>query len=186
MLAGFKRPKNSAVFISGSGSTLQALLENQHQFPIKIIITNKKNTLGEIKAKRFGIRSYFFSKNENYHDLNLLLIKEKIDTLFLAGFLKVLPADFVQIWENKIYNIHPSLLPEFPGLHSAEKSFQEKKQMGVTIHQVNAEIDRGKIFLQMHSLLKDVSKNIELSQAMLFLRRSEQHLLREFSTRVCL
>ena len=103
--------------------------------------------------------------------------------MFLAGFMKFLPEDFVQIWENKIFNIHPSLLPEFPGLHAAEKSFQEQKTMGVTIHRVNAEVDQGKIFLQMPSLLRSVSKIFKWPQALLFLRRTEQHLLREFILR---
>ncbi len=184
MFAGFKRPNNNAVFISGSGSTLQALLENQHLFPVKIIITNKKNTLAELKAKRFGIRTYFFSKNDNYQDLNLFLKKEKVDALFLAGFMKVLPEDFVNLWENRIFNIHPSLLPDFPGLHAAEKSFEEQKNMGVTIHQVNAQIDQGKVCLQMGSLLKENFQKTPWNQAILFLRRTEQHLLREYATRI--
>lgn len=186
MSIGVRKPKNVAVFISGAGSTLQALLELHHQFRISIIITNKKNILGELKAKRFGIKTYFFSKSSSYSELTILLKETQIEVLFLAGFMRLLPEDFVSQWQGKIYNIHPSLLPKFPGLGATEKSYQASHKMGVTIHQVNQEMDQGKIFLQQHSLKESALKNVSFLEARFFLRRTEQHLLREFIYRRCL
>lgn len=183
MLAGSRRPKSIAVFISGGGSTLQALLEVQHQFSIRIVITTKKNVLGSLKAKRFGIPVIHFKKTESFTALTKLLKSKKVDLIFLAGFMRLLPEDFVNHWQGQIFNIHPSLLPEFPGLNSAEKSYLAKKQMGVTIHYVTAEMDQGKRFLQIQAIEKKLSKSIAFKQTMYFLRRSEQFLLRDFAIR---
>ncbi len=183
MSAGSRRPKSIAVFISGGGSTLQALLEQQHQFSIRIVITTKKNILGSLKAKRFGIPVIHCKKTESYAELTKLLKSKKIDLIFLAGFMRLLPEDFVSHWQGQIFNIHPSLLPEFPGLNAAEKSYLAKKKMGVTIHHVTAEMDQGKKILQMQALEKKLSESIPFHQTMFFLRRSEQFLLRDFAIR---
>lgn len=183
MSVGCRRPKNSAVFTSGAGSTLQALLELQHQFPVRLVVSNKKNALGLLKAKRFGVPVFHFGATTSFKELSNILQGLKIDRIFLAGFMRILPPDFVQQWKGSIFNIHPSLLPDFPGLHAAEKSFQNQKRMGVTIHEVTSELDRGQIFLQKNSIGSDYLKSLNLSQSLIFLRRTEQHLLREFAFR---
>ena len=182
-MSGIRKPKKIAVFISGQGSTLQALLEFQHQFDIQLIVTNKKNALGALKAKRFGKRTLFFSAKQSFDELSILLKKYKIDFIFLAGFMKILPEGFVKDWDRKIFNIHPSLLPQFPGLHSIEKNYHAKFDMGVTIHNVNDKMDEGKIFLQQPAVLKSKLEKIDLADASYFVRRTEQHLLREFAIR---
>lgn len=183
MLAGIRKPKKIAVFISGKGSTLQALLEVQHQFDIGLIVTNKKNQLGELKAKRFGKSVFVFSKDMTFKDLTAVLKKHKINLIFLAGFMKILPPDFVQAWNDQIFNIHPSLLPAFPGLDSIEKNYHAKLNMGVTIHQVNEQMDEGKVILQQQSVSAKQTAVSSLQQASVFIRRTEQHLLREFALR---
>ena len=95
--------------------------------------------------------------------------------------MKILPADFVLKWAERIVNIHPSLLPAYPGLESAERSWKDQKDMGVTLHQVIPEMDEGtKIFQQVS---KKSSEDLELSDSLLLLRRTEQHLLRELALR---
>lgn len=183
MSSGIRKPKRNAVFISGGGSTLQALLEMHHQFEIGLIVTNKRNLLGELKAKRFGKDVFFFSKKTSYSELTILLKKYKIDQIFLAGFMRLLPEDFVQTWKDRIFNIHPSLLPAFPGLDSIEKNYHAKLDMGVTIHVVNEHMDEGQIFLQQQSLDEAATKKLSLVQSQAFIRRTEQHLLREFALR---
>ena len=183
MLAGSREPKNVAVFISGNGSTLQALLELQSQFFIKLVVTNKKNALGCLKAKRFGVSSLFFSRLDSFQNLTYKLQEKKIDCLFLAGFMRILPPEFVQAWHGQIFNIHPSLLPQYPGLDAVENSFQNKDQMGATIHEVTDELDQGKKVLQLNAMDRRVSSTILLPEAFHFLRRTEQHLLREFVLR---
>lgn len=183
MLAGIRKPKKIAVFISGKGSTLQALLEVQHQFDIGLIVTNKKNQQGELKAKRFGKPVFVFSKGMTFQDLSVVLKKHKINLIFLAGFMKMLPPDFVQDWNEQIFNIHPSLLPAFPGLDSIEKNYHAKLNMGVTIHQVNEQMDEGRIVLQQEAVSAKQTVGSSMQEASLFIRRTEQHLLREFALR---
>ena len=152
MFTGVRRPKNTAVFISGGGSTLQALLELQHQFSISLVVSNKKNILGLLKSKRFGRNHLLLNKDYSFQLLTENLKAMKIDQIFLAGYMKLLPASFVNQWPDKIFNIHPSLLPLYPGLNAADKNYQEKKQLNLKT----------------------------LSEANILLRRTEQHLLREF------
>lgn len=177
MLNGFRKFQRVAVFISGGGSTLQALLEMHHQIDISLIVTNKKNVLGNLKAKRFGKKIIFFDKQMNYALLDKVLRDHNIKVIMLAGFMKLLPESFVELWENKIINIHPSLLPQYPGLNSAERSWSDNSEMGVTLHKVIAEMDAGNILIQQKSL--NQPKQYALEEANLFLRRTEQLLLRE-------
>ncbi len=179
--AGMRRPKNTAVFISGGGSTLQALLELQHQFSIPLVVSNKKNILGLLKAKRFGRCHLLLSKECSFDLLTEKLKRMKIDQIFLGGYMKLLPATFVDEWRNKIFNIHPSLLPLYPGLKAAEKNYFDKKHpMGVTVHVIDEKMDEGTLFLQQVSLKIDHTKLKTLAEADILLRRTEQHLLREF------
>jgi phosphoribosylglycinamide formyltransferase-1 len=182
MFVGIKKPQKFAIFISGSGSTLQSLLEMHHQINISLIVTNRKNANGILKAKRFGKQVLHFDKNTTFENLNLILLKHNITHIILAGFMKLLPQAFVEVWKNKIFNIHPSLLPMYPGLNSAQLSWSNNDIMGVTIHEVITEMDAGKIILQKASL--KAHEKLNYNEAELFLRRSEQHLLREFTFRV--
>jgi phosphoribosylglycinamide formyltransferase-1 len=181
MLSGLRKPARHAVFISGGGSTLQALLEMQHQINICLVMTNKKDARGSLKAKRFGKTVLHFNKEMSYEKLTQCLKLHNIDCIILAGFMKILPESFVKEWNNKIINIHPSLLPLYPGLHSAEKCWQDNFDMGVTIHHVITEMDAGKIILQQKSLTNP--KSLAFDEAQLFIRRTEQFLLREIAVR---
>lgn len=177
MLNGPRKPQRVAVFISGGGSTLQSLLEMHHQIDISLIVTNKKSAIGNLKAKRFGKKVIFFDKQMDYDSLDRILKDHNIKMIILAGFMKLLPAGFVELWKDKIINIHPSLLPQYPGLNSAERSWSDNSEMGVTLHKVIAEVDAGAILLQQKSMSEP--KQLVLEEANLFLRRTEQFLLRD-------
>ena len=183
MFFGIRKPKNTAVFISGGGSTLQALLELRFQLNIGLVVSNKQHNLGLLKAKRSGCITYHFGKEKSYTELSKVLKSRQIEQIFLAGYMRILPTDFVNSWQNKIFNIHPSLLPDFAGLEATEKSFEAKGNMGVTIHKVTAEIDTGPRFLQTVSAAATCTSQMNFTEAQFFLRRSEQHLLREFAYR---
>jgi phosphoribosylglycinamide formyltransferase-1 len=182
MFAGCRKPDNVAVFISGSGSTLQALLEMHHQFEIKLVVTNKKMATGILKAKRFGKPVLLISKDTSFEFLSQELKKHNISLIVLAGYMKILPELFVNEWENKIINIHPSLLPLYKGLNSVERSWQENSDMGVSLHYVTKEMDEGEIVLQKKSLRQP--KDYSLNEAELFLRKTEQRLLRDLTYRI--
>lgn len=181
MLNGPRAKGPVAIFISGEGSTLQALLEMQHQIDISLIVTNNQNRLGTIKAKRFGKKVFHFEKKMNFSNLDQILREHKIERIILAGFMKLLPEDFVNLWKDQIINIHPSLLPKYPGLNSAHRSWSDNSSMGVTIHNVIPQMDAGEILLQQCSLDQPLSLNF--SEAELFLRRTEQSLLRDLTIR---
>lgn len=181
MLSGYHKPQRTAVFISGGGSTLQAILEMQYQLGVNLVVSNRKSALGLLKARRHGVPLAHMHKQMSYCDLQTILETYRIERIILAGFMKLLPAEFVQRWQGRIVNIHPSLLPHFPGIDSARRSWQAGAEMGVTIHEVNEQMDAGKPVLQMCSGQSD--KNIEYQEAEIFLRRTEQSLLREMVLR---
>lgn len=183
MLSGLKRPLRCAVFISGSGSTLQSLLEMQHQFEVALVVSNKSKALGLCKAKRFGRPCLVLPQPIDYQSLHQQLLAHKIDRIFLGGFMKLLPADFVELWQGRMMNIHPSLLPLYPGLDSALKSWQDQCDMGVSIHHVTEQMDEGKIFLQQCSKKSPFDLMPGFEKDEIYLRRTEQHLLRELALR---
>ena len=184
MLCGYRKPQNIAVFISGGGSTLQALLEMQHQFNVALVVSNKKSAYGLKKAKRFGKTLFTMNKDTSFGVIDDLLEQHNISGIFLAGFMKMLPTEFVNKWKSHIINIHPSLLPHYKGLNSAEKSWADNFDMGVSIHHVIPEMDEGELLLQKISLKNP--QQVGLAEAEILLRRTEQHLLREITYGNCL
>lgn len=183
MLSGRRKTPRTAVFISGSGSTLQSLLEMQHQFEIALVVSNQPKALGLLKAKRFGKPTLVVENPIDYKALHQKLIDSRIERIFLAGFMKIIPARFIEKWQGRIMNIHPSLLPLYPGLNSAMKSWQDQSDMGVSIHEVNDQMDQGRIFLQQRSQKSPFDHNCAFERSEVYLRRTEQHLLRELALR---
>lgn len=181
MLNGCRKARRYAIFISGSGSTLQSFLDQQHQFEVKLVVSNKKSALGTLRAKRNGVQLEYVNTKTSTDDLNKILKQHNITHIFLAGYMKILSADFISSWQGKITNIHPSLLPSYKGLHAAEKSWQEKSNMGVSVHDVIADLDAGAILMQKISA--KASEVFGLEEALLMLRATEQALLRSFALR---
>lgn len=147
--------KNIAVLISGGGTNLQAIIDNTRNNyingEIKIVISNNKDAYGLERAKNADIEGAFIRDNDK---LLSLLIEKDIDLIVLAGYLKILPEEIIRKFENKIINIHPSLIPSFCGkgfyglkVHEAviEKGV---KYTGATTHFVNENADEGPIIMQ--------------------------------------
>lgn len=179
---GCKKPLRLAFFISGGGSTLQALLELQHQLDVKLVVSSKQDAKGLQKARRFGCPVTIVDKKIDFEKLDKTLKAHKIEMIFLLGFMKILPETFVSRWSKRILNIHPSLLPLYPGLKSAERSWKDGATMGATIHEVTAEVDAGSIVVQQSSHSSQLLP-ISWEEAHLLLRRTEQNLLREVALR---
>ena len=105
--------KNACIFISGTGSNLKNLIlqSRNYNFPIniKIVISNNKNAFGLIYAKKNSIRHFLINtKNDKYiYQLTNILINEKIELICLAGYMKILPKKFLDLFRKKIINIHP-------------------------------------------------------------------------------
>lgn len=151
-----------AVLISGSGSNLQAIIDAVNtkylNCSIEAVISSSKSAYGLERAKANGIETYVL---ENTNDAELLsnnvlqIVQSKnVDIIVLAGFLKILSGPILKIYENKIVNIHPSLIPSFCGSGMYGIKVHEKaleygvKVSGCTVHFVNNETDGGPIILQ--------------------------------------
>tara|TARA_B100000575_G_scaffold283153_1_gene275700 strand:+ start:158 stop:742 length:585 start_codon:yes stop_codon:yes gene_type:complete len=162
---------NIAVFISGRGTNLNALIlrskKKSCNYKIAYVISNKKNAAGLKFAKKNKILtkiiSQSFLKNEQ-KKLAKILFNKNIKLICLAGFMKILSQYFLNFFKNKIINIHPSLLPKFKGLNTHYRALKAKEKFsGCTIHYVSRELDSGKIIAKkkVKILRKDTVKKLE-------------------------
>ena len=147
-----------AVLISGNGSNLQSLIDNfkkESSIDIKCVISNKENAFGLERATEANIDNFFVDhtkfKSREEFDQELIKILEEYDPdlIVLAGFMRILSELFVDKYIGKLINIHPSLLPKYPGLETHEKVIENKdSHHGVTIHYVDKTLDGGPICAQ--------------------------------------
>jgi len=147
--------KNTCIFISGKGSNLKNLILHSREsiFPIKIslVISDNKNANGILYAKKYQIPYIFINtKSKNYENIVLLILKKyKISFICLAGYMKIISNKIIKNYQNKIVNIHPSLLPKFKGLNTFSRMLKNKeKKAGCTVHYVNEKLDSGSTILQ--------------------------------------
>ena len=147
---------DTAVFISGNGSNLRSLinssLSKKTPIRIKFIISNDSKAKGLSFAKKFKIKKKVYNfKKKNVAENKILydLKKNQIKLICLAGFMKILSKNFINKFNGKIVNIHPSLLPKYKGLDTHRRVILNKeKYSGCTVHFVTSKLDSGKIVLQ--------------------------------------
>ena len=155
LLTGSNKIK-TAVFISGTGSNLKSLIKfsklKKSPISINLIISNDSKSKGLQYGKIFKIKKKIFDFKKKHIDEKKILFelkKNRIDLICLAGFMKILSKTFINNFNGKILNIHPSLLPKFKGLNTHERAIRNKeKYSGCTVHFVNSKLDSGKIILQ--------------------------------------
>lgn len=145
--------KKIAVFASGSGSNFQVIAE---QFPVEFVFSDKREAYVLKRAENLGVTSYAFEikKFENKADYEQaiveLLREHKIDLVVLAGYMKIISSTLLSAYGDRIINIHPAYLPEFPGAHGIEDAWNAGvSQSGVTVHWVDAGVDTGQIIKQV-------------------------------------
>ncbi len=153
-----------AVFISGNGSNLQALIDAEPPVPIAMVVSNKADAYGVERARNAGIPVKILSKEISWGELSAELKANHIERIFLAGFMKVIPEPFIQEWPQKILNLHPSLLPNYKGLRAIERSYEDGAAMGVTIHWVIPDLDAGPILLQKEIFAAQEAKALSFEQ----------------------
>lgn len=150
---------NIAVFASGRGTNFSAITRAIKSGKIKAnmsLLISDNHKAGAIgRAKLAGIkvavvkRDDFTTQEDFYAKIAQHLEKNKIDLVVLAGFMRILPAEFVKRYENRILNIHPALLPSFKGAHAIKDAFEYGvKVTGVSVHFVDEKMDHGPIILQ--------------------------------------
>ena len=170
--------KNIAIFISGRGSNLKSILEKwktgYFNCGIPFILSSNDKAYGVIIAKKFGIDVQIIdpklekNKDEFEQKIIELLKKYNIKLIVLAGFMIVLTKNFFKGYTGEIINIHPSLLPSFPGLNSQKRAYEYGvKVSGCTVHYVTEEIDGGPIIIQEAVPCKDSDSVEDLTSRIL-------------------
>jgi phosphoribosylglycinamide formyltransferase-1 len=137
-----------ALFISGTGSNLNAVLDMRDHIDVAVVVSSKRNAPGLLKARRAGVPTIVLEKNINWNLLHEELLRHRVDRIFLLGFMKILPEDFVSLWKGRALNVHPSLLPKYPGLNGVEQAIEKRDLVGVTTHEVVAQMDAGEAIFQ--------------------------------------
>lgn len=151
--------KNLGILLSGRGSNFEAIAKNvaSGQIPdarIAVVISNRADAGGLDIARRLGLTALVVpskGKEREAHDREVVaaLIQHKVDLVCLAGYMRLLSPWFVRQFPHRILNIHPSLLPAFPGLEAQEQAFAYGvKVTGCTVHFVDEELDHGPIIVQ--------------------------------------
>lgn len=171
------------VLISGSGSNLRALLEacDNPLYPARILaVGSEKAAAGLAHAEEFGVPTFVveidrFTSREAWAEM----LQKNIDffnpdLIVLAGFMKVLPAGFVKHYQGRMVNLHPSLLPEFPGAHAVRDALAAGATVtGTTIHLVDEGVDTGKILRQTQLAIPQGISEFDLHEQIKELEREQ-------------
>lgn len=147
------------ILISGRGSNMVALVDavKSDEIPaseVSVVISDKANAPGLEKARELGVETAVIERSgrsREEHDSEIAAkLKEKgVELICLAGYMRLLSPEFIHRFPDRIINIHPSLLPAFPGLDAQKQAFDAGvKATGCTVHYVNEDLDAGRIILQ--------------------------------------
>ena len=156
-------PLRLGVLISGSGSGMEALLRHQSQsnciHTTNVVISDRQDAEGLSKAEKRGVTAVIvplpqvedFNERRLIHEqeINQVLFDHGAELVILSGYMRILTPSFVKPWAGRLLNIHPSLLPDFPGAHAHRDAIAAKaRQSGCTVHFVDSGMDSGPIISQ--------------------------------------
>ncbi|MBT4176050.1 MAG: phosphoribosylglycinamide formyltransferase [Thaumarchaeota archaeon] len=175
--------KNLGILISGRGSNMESILKaiKKQKIPINpaVVISNKSNAKGLAIAKKMGVQTVVIDSSK-YKGKRLQFDKEIIATLrkynvtpanglvCLAGFMRIISPHFIKEYKNKILNIHPALLPAFPGLDAQKQAIEfGAKYSGCTVHFVDEGVDTGPIIIQEIVKIRDKDTEKTLTKKIL-------------------
>ena len=169
---------NIGVLASGRGTNLQAIIEaiedDKIAGEIKIVVSDHPDACALKRAQQYLIDTRYidfkeFKNREDYDKEIIKILKEKkIDLVVLAGYMRILSPYFIRAYQNKIINIHPALLPSFPGLHAQEQALEYgAKISGCTVHFVDEGVDSGPIILQKAVEVSDDDTEESLAEKIL-------------------
>jgi phosphoribosylglycinamide formyltransferase 1 len=166
-----KNMLNLAILISGRGSNMENILKSikKNKIPVNpvVIISNKPDAKGLRIAQKLGVKTEIIESNDlkggNWeYDSKLVSVLEKYKVtpqnglICLAGFMRIMSPEFIRHYKGRILNIHPAILPSFPGLHSQKQAIEYGvKYAGCTVHFVDEGVDTGPIILQSVVKVKD-------------------------------
>lgn len=186
--------KKIAVLISGSGSNLEAIADacskNKINGEITCVISNNFSAYGIKRAKNYNLKTIvvdhnlFSTRAEFDNEIEKILIDEEIELVVLAGFMRVLNKEIVNKFSGKMINLHPSLLPLYPGLNTHDKVIKNNDcEHGISIHYVSPELDAGPIIAQ--GRIK-VRKNEDIKDLEKRIHQIEHRLLPEIINEICI
>lgn len=166
------------ILLSGRGSNFEAIYRNSLKknanFEVAVVISNKKDARGLERAKKFGLNAFRVSPKklkpkEAYERKIVEILKEhKVDLVCLAGYMRIVGSELLNTFPGRIINIHPSLLPSFPGLHAHQQVLDHGvKVSGCTVHFVDAGVDTGPIIIQKAVPVEDNDTEDTLAQRVL-------------------
>ena len=162
--ATVENPLRLAVFISGSGSGMEALLRHQESKPClhetTLVLSNVAGVSGLDKAKAHDVEAVTIELDKSISDVSArraahettimtILEEHEIEAVILSGYMRILSPLFVREWQGRLLNIHPSLLPKYPGAHAHRDALADGATVtGCTVHLVDEGVDTGKILAQ--------------------------------------
>jgi phosphoribosylglycinamide formyltransferase-1 len=160
-----KKQKNIAVLISGSGTNLQSIIDHIKKGKLKcnlaVVISNKADAYGLKRAEKAKIPNYFIdhkdiSREEHEKKIIEVLKKHNVDLVVLAGYMRIITPYFIGQYKNRIINIHPAILPAFPGTDGYGDTFNYGCKIGgCTVHFVDSGVDTGPIIIQKINPIKE-------------------------------
>jgi phosphoribosylglycinamide formyltransferase-1 len=176
------KPVRLGILLSGRGSNFLAIAESIREgrltgVEIAVVVSNIADAGGITKAQQLGLPTAVFlsagrKRAEHDAEVRACLLAHSVDLICLAGYMRLLSPEFVKAFPNRILNIHPSLLPAFPGLEAQEQAFvYGVKVAGCTVHFVDEELDHGAIVLQRAIPVLDTDDPHSLSARIL----AEEH-----------
>ncbi|WP_308001956.1 phosphoribosylglycinamide formyltransferase [uncultured Parolsenella sp.] len=157
--AGDTKPLRLGVLISGSGTNLQAIIDRiaagALDATVELVVSSRPSALGLQRAEKAGIQTLTLSK-EIYANpmaadevIASELYRHKVDYVIMAGYMRMVHAPILATFPNRVVNLHPALLPSFPGVHAIAEAYERGvKVTGVTVHLANAAYDAGPIIAQ--------------------------------------
>jgi len=169
---------NIGVLVSGRGTNLQAIIEaveeGRIEGEISIVVSDNPDAYALKRAKQYNIETQYidfnkFKNRENYDKkIEEYLKKKKVDLVVLAGYMRILSLYFIKMYQNRIMNIHPALLPSFPGLYAQRQAVEYGvKVSGCTVHFVDEGVDSGPIILQKAVKVSDDDAEESLAKKIL-------------------
>ena len=170
-----------AVLVSGNGSNLQALIDANLSGQIVGVISNKPEAFAIERAAKAGIATTViehkhYPNREAFDDVMHQQLQDwNVDLVILAGFMRILSAKFVQAWEGKMVNIHPSLLPNYKGMHTHQRVLNTGDVLhGCTVHFVTAELDAGQALTQgilkvtLHDTVQSLAARVHVLEHLIY------------------
>lgn len=166
----------AVILISGNGSNLQSIIDNSDRIDLQIscVISNNKNAFGLKRAESAKLQTaiidseLYNSKEAFDRELISIIQQHGVELIILAGYMRVLTPLFVSHYFGKILNIHPSLLPKFPGLNTHQRAINASEKVhGVSVHFVTKELDGGPLICQESVIIDNLDTKETLSMKVL-------------------